>query len=834
MTVPPSPFIVSNSVGNTAAFVGRADVFDRVEAFLRQPAQTGLLLFGQRRIGKTSILHELRTRLPQAGPWVPVFMDLQGRASWTVDQILVELAEAITEELRLPPPRFGDLPRKEFRGWLLAVLQALPDDGRLVLIFDEFDVLTDREDKSQPHPLFPFLGRILENDAGGRLAAIYAIGRTMEDLDVAARPLLRGAVMVHVSTLARAEFTRLLDLGAQGGLSWGDGAQDSIWALTGGHPMLTQLIGATVWHAAHQSGVTRIEASTIDELTPAVLREARSILTWLWDGLTPACRVVSSALAEHPQRSVTGEQLEEILRDIGVRMVTDQLSSAPRLLRDWDLLDERDGEFFFKVEILRRWIQLYQPFSSVRRDLDKIVPAASKRYEAAVALWQGADDPDEDRVKRVINDCEFILDRMNPNHVGAALLLAEAYRHQHRLDDAIHTLERIYPIQPAAVRPRYVLLMLQRVEQLRAETDEEPRLALLHTILQVAPATHEAMTARTATWNARGARARAAGQLREAHECFTRADNNEAAAEVAAELERVDSERALAEILELEAQERYREALERLETSPVLAQHPGGVEALQQRLQQRLELADTYQRALAASEAGDRFTAISMLSHVLRLDPRHVDAAHRLRVLLDPPRYHRNRRLLFATATTSFLSLVLLLLMAVLRPFQPAPLDCPHVEPPNPEILRPPLVFTPKCEAAPVPAAALIELKEEVEPPPATPPSKSSRPPPEDARAPEPYTYLRNCTSGIASSCYSAGLHYAALAQKDARLYDQALTYYIVACPTVADACCKAAELYDGPRKNRKRADEFLHKARAGGFQGCLPVRSTEPSEAAP
>ena len=68
-----NPYIAGNPVGGGEAFVGRADVLREVLRSLDNPYENALVLYGQRRIGKTSLLQELATRVPLVGPFQPIY-----------------------------------------------------------------------------------------------------------------------------------------------------------------------------------------------------------------------------------------------------------------------------------------------------------------------------------------------------------------------------------------------------------------------------------------------------------------------------------------------------------------------------------------------------------------------------------------------------------------------------------------------------------------------------------------------------------------------------------------------------------------------------------------
>ncbi|MDM8560527.1 ATP-binding protein [Candidatus Parabeggiatoa sp. HSG14] len=142
MSRPINPYIAGNPVGNSNAFVGRADILRDVVRVLRRPQDNAVVLYGQRRIGKTSVLQHLVSQLPTQGNYCPIYFDLQDKATLTLGQVVSGLAQEIAHALKQSKPDWGKQPEITFREtWLPNVLQNLPKDTTLVLLFDEFDVL---------------------------------------------------------------------------------------------------------------------------------------------------------------------------------------------------------------------------------------------------------------------------------------------------------------------------------------------------------------------------------------------------------------------------------------------------------------------------------------------------------------------------------------------------------------------------------------------------------------------------------------------------------------------------------------------------------------------
>ena len=523
----------------------------------------------------------------------------------------------------------------------------VPLSSDLVQVLDEFDVLTDPKTNSASKRLFEFLRSIFDdNTLRTRVAAIYAMGRTMEDLDISTGPLFRGMRTEPVSTLGRQDFDLLLARGThKGGVEWGRGVIDAIWRLTAGHPMLTQLIASRAWESAMLSRKPRVDIRQLEELTQNVLRESHNILSWLWEGLTPACRVVASAFAEHGSRSLTAEELEKLLLQSGVRIMMGQLAEAPARLRDWDVLDETrtaPRRYRFKVEMLRMWVEKYRPFASVREYIDQVNPEADADYRRALQEWNTGERSPAD-IDLIIQRLGLVLNegKGNPNHVGATELLAEVYRSQGSLDRAIQVVARLLPLQTAALRPRYVQLLLTKAENLAGDEEQEAScLQCFQMILEVAPGTSEAITGMRNIWREQGRRAHAAGKLAEARDLYQKAEQPALVHEVELEIVQIEGEQALSRVRELASGEKFDEAVELIDTQQHALRSVMGAELdlERQEIERARSLLAYYQSGCAAAAEGRRPQALTSFGHVLATNPDYKDVQTRVGGLFTPAR----------------------------------------------------------------------------------------------------------------------------------------------------------------------------------------------------
>ena len=484
-----NPYITGNPVGNSPAFVGRADVLRTVLSLLRRPQDNAILLFGQRRIGKTSILQHLEARLRDEGQYIPVYFDLQYKANWNLDRVLRELAQRIAQTVDWGVPDLGTEPETTFRDeWLPASLEGLPEDCALVLLFDEFDVLADPKGGQAARALFPYLGNLLVSDPE-RLQFVFVIGRNVDDLNNIALSLFKGTPCEHVSLLERkdtAELARLSQKKDNDTLRWPDDAVERVWQLTCGHPLLTQQLCSHVWDRAYEEEPDQpptLTPADVDAAVTDALDDSHIALEWLWDGLGPAARVVASALAESGPLPVTDEQLELLLRRSGVSVVIRELQNAPQHLQDWDLVEPSDGGYRFRVELLRRWIADKKPLRRVQHELDYIEPVAENLYRAASGLYEGGK---LDQAAGLLHQAIAL----NPNHVRANQLLADIFLARGKASEARQLLERLYTCHPAAAKHRLVQALLA---QAQATKRDKAKLSFYKRVLELEPKQPEAI-----------------------------------------------------------------------------------------------------------------------------------------------------------------------------------------------------------------------------------------------------------------------------------------------------------------------------------------------------
>ncbi len=553
-----NPFIAGPSVGHTSSFVGREDILRRIELELAQGATNSMVLYGQRRIGKTSVLEALASRLPDRGPFPTVFFDLQDKAHESLDRVLSLLAESIADRLDLEPPDFFGEAASRFReSWLPAILANMAADSRLVLLFDEFDVLADPKAEQAARALFPYLRDLLGSDLP--IFIIFTLGRSIGDLSAYALSLVKGIQSHKISVLEHRDANRLLNLSEENGsLRWSPEARAFTLERTHGHPYFLQQIGKELWLAlvANRSatadpGPPLVEVHHVESIMGAVFAHSQNVLEWLWDGLTPACRLVASAFAEYGPYVKSDDELQQILQKSGVKSIIRELLDAPRLLREWDLIESVGEGYRFRVELLRTWIRINKPLRMVQDELDRLHPAAENAYNLAIYYEKSG------QVARAVALLHDSLEQ-NPNHVAAALALSDIYISQGALDEALRQLELLHDNLPSVAAPKLVSVLL-----MRARGAEDPLIAesFYEKALALSPHGGEAKRGIQQIWLDRGRHFERAERLEDALDAFGRAGSVEDHRRVDREITYRRQANQLARLRDHEAKQQYAEAL---------------------------------------------------------------------------------------------------------------------------------------------------------------------------------------------------------------------------------------------------------------------------------
>ncbi|MEO1763208.1 MAG: AAA family ATPase, partial [Cyanobacteria bacterium J06629_18] len=246
-----SPYIIGIPLTlKQQIFTGRDDIGIRIEQLLLDRRRPPLLLYGQRRMGKTSLLNNLGKLLPNS--IIPMFVDLQGAPSSAKDStgFLFNFAkQMITSAKRQSALTLPLLTREilendpftNFDEWLDKVEETLGENTALLML-DEFEVLDNAISKGRfdEEDILGMLRHLIQHRT--KFKVLIAGSHTIEEYQRWASYLINVQV-VKVSYLLEHEARQLIVNPIEDfTLRYEPDAVERILQLTRYHPFLVQLL----------------------------------------------------------------------------------------------------------------------------------------------------------------------------------------------------------------------------------------------------------------------------------------------------------------------------------------------------------------------------------------------------------------------------------------------------------------------------------------------------------------------------------------------------------------------------------------------------------------
>ncbi|OQW92591.1 MAG: hypothetical protein BWK79_14325 [Beggiatoa sp. IS2] len=342
-------------------FVGRSDVSERIERLLLDQRCPPLLLYGQRRTGKTSLLNNLGRLLP----WkiIPLFVDLQGPTSLAknYEGFLYNLSRTILisakrhRDLVLPPLTREELqidPFTQFDEWLDHVEQTLEPEQMALLALDEFSALEHIFNKGllDEESVLGMFRHIIQHRA--RFKILLSGSHTIDEFERWASYLIN-VQTVHINYLQTSEALQLIEHPANDfALNYQPQASQRIIELTHCHPALIQLICAEIVNLKNKQPVSERHLATIADVTaaiPGALQHGRFFFADIANNqVSPHGLEILRFLAQQGEGAVV--QLA-VLQEY----FTETLKTSLAILLQRELLEPVGEGYRFQIELIRRW-----------------------------------------------------------------------------------------------------------------------------------------------------------------------------------------------------------------------------------------------------------------------------------------------------------------------------------------------------------------------------------------------------------------------------------------------------------------------------------------------
>jgi hypothetical protein len=343
-------------------FVGRRDIGTRIEQLLLDRRRPPLLLYGQRRMGKTSLLNNLGRLLPTT--IVPLFVDLQGASrarnhAGLLYNITRQMVKSASQRRNLALPQLSrealeNDPFTRFYEWLDEVEGILDAQGQntALLALDEFETLdsTIAQGRFDEEDVLGMLRYLIQHYP--RFKVMLAGSHTLGEFQRWASYLINAQV-VHISYLNGDEARQLIERPVEGfALRYEPEASQWVLDLSRGHPALVQLLCAEIVTLKNEQAPALRRLARLVDVEEAALRALNSGSLFFAD--IQCNQVDATGLALLRFLAVQGEGVV-VGRKAVARQFPHQLDHTLDLLIRRELIEGVDTGYRFQVELTRRW-----------------------------------------------------------------------------------------------------------------------------------------------------------------------------------------------------------------------------------------------------------------------------------------------------------------------------------------------------------------------------------------------------------------------------------------------------------------------------------------------
>jgi hypothetical protein len=131
--------VVGEGLSNDRTVVGRTALLAWLASLWRQPGgKPTVVLIGQRRIGKTSLLNKIKRDGLEKTRLIPVYIDTQKIGDKTEHSFLITLSKKMANAVGMEAPTLNEAPYLHFQPFLENT-KAILDNQRFLLMIDESD-----------------------------------------------------------------------------------------------------------------------------------------------------------------------------------------------------------------------------------------------------------------------------------------------------------------------------------------------------------------------------------------------------------------------------------------------------------------------------------------------------------------------------------------------------------------------------------------------------------------------------------------------------------------------------------------------------------------------
>lgn len=375
-----NPYIFGIPIMDPKMFYGRKDEINRIkkEIVTTSFQKQDFAILGQRRIGKTSMLYQLKRELDEK--YLTVFIDMQNVKPQEPKILFVSILNEIKKEIikkydESILPTFSVIENEKSNDGLefihfnddLEKLTEIIQSSRLpkiVFLIDEVETLTGFGGLD----MLDFFRSLIQKFVD-IVFIVVGSNRLYELTNDYSSPFFNVFKVVELKELIEPDAKNLIKEPPEENNVDFKGNEDRVVELTGGNPYLIQAVCQYIINLLNKERKYIVTPTDVENAAKSVVREQQSFFKYFWNGTTKEGKLILFVLTENRIPST----LEEISSFI--RKITDVQISLEVLVKNFEKLEERNliqkGElmphlrtkrsrpnaYWFKVELFPWWIR---------------------------------------------------------------------------------------------------------------------------------------------------------------------------------------------------------------------------------------------------------------------------------------------------------------------------------------------------------------------------------------------------------------------------------------------------------------------------------------------
>lgn len=380
----PNPY--GSGIAEGSRFYGREVEKERVVGLLRNKTQNvAIMLWGQRRIGKTSFV--LRLREQAADIFLPIYIDLQGLKDASTTMFLHRLMDRISQVLRdkagdstyeISVPALNRL-RKDPLTYFDTFMDHIEEITRsypLLLMLDEFQCLNSlREEGATCSAIFNRLRSHSQHWQGIHfiLSGGGLLSYLKDQSDIAS--LFNIAHPEKLNCLETESARQLIKDGLSKVGNITDTAITLLMSYTAGHPYYLQLLCSMLYDYAQEHRLALTSDVVSQRIREWLMDADASRFQHFWEGYdipsTQRNKLILSALAQLGNATYSVD-FDRLVDAIGAVVSENDLAQSLYDLSELGVLDHYQANYSIKVGLFGRWLHQHSSLKTALKETSRL------------------------------------------------------------------------------------------------------------------------------------------------------------------------------------------------------------------------------------------------------------------------------------------------------------------------------------------------------------------------------------------------------------------------------------------------------------------------------